>query len=266
MGIRGEAGLSASPQAMKNEDNMSQIPRVAIVTGAGSGIGKATAKALAKLNYSVVCFDLANGAPTAAEINEEGGAAVDFAGDVSNSDDWAAVVELAAAQGGAYALANVAGYHEVEDTVLSFTESQFGRLISVNLHGPLLGMRAVLPGMMERRSGKIINVSSGVTLMGVPNHAAYTASKGGIDSLTRQAAIEYGSYNIQINCVVPGAVNTQMMRHNTDEINAIIQQGIPAKRVGEPEEIAAAIAFLASPASNYVNGVLLPVDGGLTAG
>jgi NAD(P)-dependent dehydrogenase (short-subunit alcohol dehydrogenase family) len=238
--------------------------KVAIITGAGSGIGRATAFRFAEEGAAVLLFDLKGADTTCAEIQASGGTAATLHGDVSSSDDWAKAVAAAeSALGPVDILCNIAGVSHLEDFVLDISEERFDWFIRINLKGTFLGMQAVLPGMIDRRYGKIVNTSSGVTLIGLPNHAGYTASKGGVDAVSRQVAIDMAPHNINVNIVLPGAVDTPIRGTNSPEANAAIAANIPLNRVGRPEDVAGAILFLASADADYITGASLVVDGGL---
>ena len=153
------------------------------------------------------------------------------------------------------------------------TEDDWDQVIDINLKGVFLGMKYAIPQMIKQGGGVIINTSSGQALVGVPNVSPYAASKGGIVSITRTAAVEYASYNIRVNCIASGMVRTPMMGHAAAVLGSVeakamtesAQQVIPLGRIGEPEEIAYAMLFLASDESSYVTGSVMVVDGGYSA-
>lgn len=242
-----------------NEDNSNRAGSVAIVTGAGSGIGKATAIRLASDGTAVACFDLKGATATAEAINELGGRAVPFDGDVSIVEHWEQVRKLANAKFGVVtALANVAGvFFPWDDSLVTVPHALIDKMIQTNLVGPILGMRAVLPDMIERRSGKIVNVSSAAAVMRVNATAIYSATKGGLESLTGQASKEYGGYNIQINAVSPGAVDTPALRSNRPEMVAAVLASRGSRGLAQPDQPAGVIAFLLSSAADYINGCVI---------
>ena len=241
------------------ENSTQQTRPVAIVTGAGSGIGQATAIRLANDDMAVICFDLKGAAATAQSITRQGGRAIHFDGDVSVTEHWDRVRKLANDKFGAVtALANVAGvFFPWEDSLVTVPRALIDRMIQTNLMGPILGMRAVLPDMIERRSGKIVNVTSAAAVMRVNATAIYSATKGGLESVTGQASKEYGGYNIQINAVSPGAVDTPSLRSNRPEMVAAVLASRGSRGLARPEQPAGIIAFLLSPAADYINGAVI---------
>jgi NAD(P)-dependent dehydrogenase (short-subunit alcohol dehydrogenase family) len=240
----------------------------AIVTGAASGMGRSTALLAASQGARVVCIDVADPAATVAEIVASGGAGCAIAGDVRDDAMWREAVELALGRFGSVdVLANVAGVvsNAGDDTVLDQTEEGWQRIIDVNLKGTWLGMQAVLPAMLERGAGRIVNVASIVAMRGALKLAAYSASKGAITALTRQAAVEYGRMGIRVNAVAPGDIDTPMSADAPAKVKAALIRRTPAGRHGTAEEVAAAIVFLAGPDADFINGHVLLVDGGWSA-
>lgn len=242
--------------------------RVALVTGATGGIGRAVALSLAGAGHPVACGYASNDAgakETVTMIEDAGGAAASFPGDIS---DEAAVKDLFAAVASWKAtplvLVNNAGANR-DGLTVKYPLAEFERVLAVNLTGAFLCARAALPAMLKARWGRIVNVSSVVALRGNAGQAAYAASKAGLLGLTRSLAREYGSRGITVNAVAPGYVETDMTSSLPGKVKGGLLEQIPAGRMGETEEIAAAVAFLASEGASYVNGAVLPVDGGMTA-
>jgi NAD(P)-dependent dehydrogenase (short-subunit alcohol dehydrogenase family) len=235
----------------------------AVITGAGSGMGRATAHAAAARGMRVLCLDVAGAETTAGEIAGNGGEAHALEADVSSAGDWervaASTKELV---GDALLLANIAGIQPQGDTVLEQDEDGWDRILGVNLKGVWLGMRALLPGMLERGEGRIVNVASLAADTGLPGLAAYTASKAGVAGLTRQAAVEYAPTGIRINALAPGMIETPMITGNPPEALQAFLEKTPAGRPGQPEEIAEIILFLAGPDAGFITGQTISVDGG----
>lgn len=248
---------------------MTDNGKVAIVTGAGSGIGRATAKRLSRDGASIVCADIANAEVTAAAIEADGGKATAVTIDVRDGDAWARAVETAKeAFGSLHLLANIAGVTSGEnetDTVIDQTEEEWDRIVSTNLRGSWLGMKAVLPTMLENGEGRIVNIASEAALIGIPGLAAYSASKGAIAALTRQAAIEYVKGGVNINAIAPGFIRTEIQDGMDWKILDEMAEGIPIGHFGKPEDIAGMAAYLCSEDGKYVTGQVFAVDGGWNA-
>jgi NAD(P)-dependent dehydrogenase (short-subunit alcohol dehydrogenase family) len=243
--------------------------KAAVVTGAAGGIGRGVALELAREGAAVLVSDLAEakagGEETVGLIEAEGGTAAFTACDVTSADDCAALVDTALARFGKLDCAvNNAGI-AVHKPLVEVTEEEYDRVLAVNLKGVFLGMRAQIPAMVERGGGAIVNIASVAGLMAVPLISPYTASKHGIIGLTRNAAMEYGTAGVRVNAVCPNAIRTPLMDASPPEFVAelIRPQAIP--RVGEPEEVGFAVAYLCSDRAAFVTGVALPVDGGFAA-
>ena len=145
----------------------------------------------------------------------------------------------------------------MEDNAETLTTNLFDKIIGVNLKGTWLGIKHLIPGMKKKGGGAIVNMSSATSLVGVPNHAAYSMSKGGVDALTRQVAVDYAKDRIRVNAVCPGPVRTPMVSTNTEEMMQQIVDAVPLKRMAEPEEIAETIRFMTSKSASSITGVVL---------
>jgi NAD(P)-dependent dehydrogenase (short-subunit alcohol dehydrogenase family) len=243
--------------------------QVAIVTGAASGIGLAVAKRFAAEGAAVMLADASEGVgiDAALQIRTAGGRAQFAKLDVSKSDQVKEVVERTIAGfGDLHILFNGAGILTY-GTATETTEEAWQRMIAVNLTGTFLCARAVLPHMVAKGRGAIINVSSTTGSHDACAHAAaYVSSKGGVTLLTRSMAIDYARHGIRVNAICPGPTDTPMLRKalTPDQLEAFAKT-YPMGRLGRPEEIAAAALFLASEDASFVTGEMLHVDGGQTA-
>jgi NAD(P)-dependent dehydrogenase (short-subunit alcohol dehydrogenase family) len=245
--------------------------KVAIVTGAGSGIGHATALAFVAEGASVVLADVdtERGDKTAAEIEGLGGNAIFVCTDVSRAEDVAAMVDRAVERFGRLDYAfNNAGIEGVPAPTADCTIENWNRTIGINLTGVFLCMRAEIPKMLAMGGGAIVNNSSVAGLVGFAGIPAYTASKHGIVGLTKTAALDYATKGIRVNAVCPGVIETEMItRFTHGDAGAVAQlrQSEPIGRLGTPEEIADAVIWLCSDRASFVTGQAIAVDGGFVA-
>jgi 2-hydroxycyclohexanecarboxyl-CoA dehydrogenase len=245
--------------------------KVAIVTGAAGGIGRGIALRLGSLGARVAVVDLKaeEGNETVSLLEKGGTGGLFLKADIT---DLARVQEMVkttiSAFGKVDILVNNAGWDRIEP-FLKNTPDFWDKVIAINLKGPIYCIRAVLDHMVERKYGKIVNISSDAGRVGGPRQAVYSACKGGIIAFTKAIAREMAQHSINVNCICPGATETPLIKEVTrEEIGARTIEGMikatPFRRMGKPEEIAGAVAFMASDEASYITGQTLSVSGGLT--
>jgi len=234
----------------------------ALVTGSTRGIGRAIAETLAKsgARVAVVGRDLQKAKEAAASV---GNGSQGFACDVTDTTAVTKLVaDVEAAFGSIDILVNNAGITR-DNLVMRLKDEDWDAVINANLRGAFAAIRAVSRGMMKRRSGRIINVSSIIGIIGNKGQANYAASKAGLIALTKSVAKELGSRNILVNAVAPGFIETEMTAAMTPEAREALGKQIALERLGTPQDVAATVAFLASDLSSYITGQVLVVDGGM---
>ena len=240
--------------------------QTAIVTGASQGLGKAMAIALAGAGARVACVarNAEKLAQTVATISEAGGQAEAMSCDVSDKDSVESIVEKVAEEWGQLdVMVNNAGI--TRDNLLpAMTDEQWDDVIATNLRGTFLFSRAASRVMMRRRYGRIINISSVSGLIGNKGQTNYSASKAGMIGFTRSLSKELAKRKVTVNAVAPGFIESEMTDALGEDILKEVKKGIPANRIGTPEDVAACVLFLACPAASYVTGQVLTVDGGMT--
>jgi len=244
--------------------------KVALITGGGSGMGRASCRLFAREGARVVVVDRVaeTGEETAALIRDDGGDATFVEADVA---DAAAVERMVATTVETYGrldvLFNNAGIEGPSVNLLDYGEDDWARIIAVNLTAVYRAMRAAIPHMIGQGGGVILSTASVAGLVGLARSSAYSAAKAGVIGLTRTVALEYGPQGIRANCICPGFIATPMLeRVLGDRDESVLQRLAPLRRVGTPDDIAQAAVFLASDESSYVTGVPFVVDGGYAAG
>ncbi|MGO9263658.1 MAG: SDR family oxidoreductase [Candidatus Binataceae bacterium] len=246
--------------------------KVALITGAGSGIGQATSRVFAREGAKLILADVVEdgGNRTLKIVQDLGAEAIFVKCDVALwSDVEAAVAKAVQTYGRLDCAFNNAGIEGKSGDTHECTEENWNRVIAIDLTGVWYCMKAEIAQLLKQGGGgAIVNTSSGAGLAGVPHMPAYVAAKHGVAGLTRAAALEYGKHNIRINAVCPGPIRTPMLgrlTHEKPDIEARFARAEPLRRLGEPSEIAEATAWLCSDRASYVTGLPMPVDGGFMA-
>ncbi len=245
--------------------------KVAIVTGGGSGIGRATAMAFAREGAKVAVADIsaACGEAAAHAIQKAGSDAIFIAADVSKSADVENMVKKTAQHFGRVDFAhNNAGIDGEFVTIVSCSEQNWDRVMGVNLKSVWLGMKYEIPEMLKQGKGAIVNTASVAAMVAFRTMGAYVASKHGVVGLTKTAALEYCRKGIRVNAVCPGVIRTSMIDsfiNNDDHVTQAMVSLEPIGRMGTPEEVANTVVWLCSEAASFVTGVAMPVDGALVA-
>ena len=239
--------------------------KVALVTGASRGIGCSIAKILAQNGAHVVCVsrNVSDVQSVADEITAAGGAATAVACDISDSDNVTKLVkETVVAHNHLDILVNNAGVTR-DNLLMRMSEDDWNTVLNINLKAAFIAIKAAARTMIKQRKGRIINISSVVGMMGNAGQVNYAASKAGLIGLTKSTARELAPRGITANCIAPGYVATDMTNELGDEVQQSLNEKIPLGRIGQVEDIAYAVAFLASDEAEYITGQTLAVDGGM---
>ena len=247
--------------------------KAALITGAGSGIGAATAHVFADEGAAVAVLDIVGerAMEVSQAINQAGGETFHIAADVSRAADVEGAVRATVERWGKLDILVNNAAIQIMGPLHEQREADIDRLIAVNLKGVILGCRYALPVMLAQRKGVILSTSSVLGVVGDPDLGVYGATKGGIIALTKSLAVAYGPRGIRVNCVCPGDVNTAIgkeffdFQHDPEAARQKVANEYPLRRIAEPVEIGRVFAFLASDEASFISGAHVPVDGGLLA-
>jgi len=245
--------------------------KIALVTGASSGIGRATALILAREGATVVVSDVVveGGQETVRMIKAQSGQASFIKADVSKPAEVEALInQIVATHGRLDCAHNNAGIEGSLTSTIEYTEEMFDRVMDINLKGVWLCMKYEIAQMLKQGGGSIVNTASGAGLIAVQGMSAYVASKHGVIGLTKTAALEYAKQGIRVNSVCPGLIQTPMVErltNQTPQLGEALVAAEPVGRTGKPEEIGEAVAWLCSDAASFVTGHSMSVDGGYVA-
>ena len=247
---------------------MKQSPKVALITGSSRGIGRSIAIRLANEGFNVV-FNYRNNpgslVETINDIESRGGKAVSIKADVSNESEVGVMIkQIKELWESIDVLVNNAGIRK-DQLLMRMTESSWDDVLDTNLKGAFLCSKAVLPFMVKKKFGRIINISSIVGITGNPGQGNYAASIAGLIGLTKTIAREVASRNITANAIAPGYIETDMVKELPDELRTRIQSMVPLGRLGTGDDVAGMVAFLCSEDANYITGQVIGIDGGLGA-
>jgi 3-oxoacyl-[acyl-carrier protein] reductase len=242
--------------------------RVAFITGASRGIGRSASLRLARAGLTVAIgyrSDPESAEEVVQKIASDDGRALAVGVDVTDEDSVAAAFDRIESElGSVGVLVNNAGFTK-DGLAVRYAQETWNTTVAINLNGAFLCSRRALPRMLKGRWGRVINVASAAAIRGNAGQTAYSASKAGLLGFTKSLAREVGSRGITVNAICPGFVETRMTEGTTGEVKERYMEMTPTGRAGTPEEIAAVIVFLADADASYVNGAVIPVDGGLTA-
>jgi len=237
--------------------------KVAIITGAARGQGEAEARLFVAEGARVMLTDvLPEGESVAKALGDLAAFSLQ---DVSNAADWERVVQATTDRFGRLdILVNNAAIYRMR-SLADTTDADWDEITRINQRGPFLGMRTVAPAMRKAGGGSIVNISSGAGLRGVRNMIAYATSKWALRGMTKCAALELAADRIRVNSVHPGVIETPMLKYNPDRLNQAMVRATPISRIGQPEDIARMVLYLASDAASFITGAEFTVDGGATA-
>jgi len=243
--------------------------KIALLTGAGSGIGRAAALAFAREGATVIVADIVGADETLAMVKAAGGTGTALKCDVTSGTEVAMLIDTAVGTYGRIDCAfNNAGIESSIKNTADISEEEFDRQIAVNLKGVWLSLKYELPQMVKQGGGAVVNTSSGAGIGGAPGWSAYSAAKHGVIGLTRCAALEYAGKGVRVNALCPGPIDSPMGKRIAAQnpgYKELLIAHTANGRLGRPEEVAEAAVWLCSDAASLVNGLIMPVDGGITA-